>query len=158
MTAIVVNGRSGSAFAAELGTMKVNEEIDALTTMGLDPVRFLVVPKVIAAIFMIPVLTAFGNLFGLLGGGVVMLALGFPPIAYINEMVYAATYVDLLGGLFKSLFFATIIAGVGCLEGLRTKTGAAAVGDSTTSAVVSGIVLIIVIDGVFGVVFYYLGI
>lgn len=158
MTAIVVNGRSGSAFAAELGTMKVNEEIDALNTMGLDPVRFLVVPKVIAAIFMIPILTAFGDLFGLLGGGVVMLALGFPPVAYINEMVNAANYVDLLQGLFKSLFFAAIIAGVGCLEGLRTKTGAAAVGDSTTSAVVSGIVLIILIDGVFGVVFYYLGI
>jgi phospholipid/cholesterol/gamma-HCH transport system permease protein len=107
---------------------------------------------------MIPVLTVFGNLFGLLGGGVVMLALGFPPIAYINEMVKAASYVDLLGGLFKSLFFAAIIAGVGCLEGLRTKTGAAAVGDSTTSAVVTGIVLIILIDGIFGVVFFYLGI
>jgi phospholipid/cholesterol/gamma-HCH transport system permease protein len=158
MTAIVVNGRSGSAFAAEIGTMKVNEEVDALTTMGLDPVRFLVVPKVIASLFMIPVLTVFGNLFGLLGGGVVMLALGFPPIAYINEMVKAASYVDLLGGLFKSLFFAAIIAGVGCLEGLRTKTGAAAVGDSTTSAVVTGIVLIILIDGIFGVVFFYLGI
>ena len=158
MTAIVVNGRSGSAFAAEIGTMKVNEEVDALTTMGLDPVRFLVVPKVIASLFMIPILTVFGNLFGLLGGGVVMLALGFPPIAYINEMVNAASYVDLLGGLFKSLFFAAIIAGVGCLEGLRTKTGAAAVGDSTTSAVVTGIVLIILIDGIFGVVFFYLGI
>ncbi len=158
MTAIVVNGRSGSAFAAEIGTMKVNEEVDALTTMGLDPVRFLVVPKVIASLLMFPILTAFGNLFALLGGGVVMLALGFPPVAYINEMVNAASYGDLLGGLFKSLFFATIIAGVGCLEGLRTKTGAAAVGDSTTSAVVTGIVLIILIDGVFGVVFYYLGI
>ncbi|HEX3035103.1 MAG TPA: MlaE family lipid ABC transporter permease subunit [Thermodesulfobacteriota bacterium] len=158
MTAIVVNGRSGSAFAAEIGTMKVNEEVDALTTMGLDPVRFLVVPKVIASLFMIPILTVFGNLFGLLGGGVVMLALGFPPVAYVNEMVYAASYVDLLGGLFKSLFFAAIIAGVGCLEGLRTKTGAAAVGDSTTRAVVAGIVLIIFIDGIFGVIFYYLGI
>ncbi len=158
MTAIVVNGRSGSAFAAELGTMKVNEEIDALNTMGLDPVRFLVVPKIMAAILMIPVLTAFGDLSGLVGGGVVMLALGFPPVAYVNEMVYAASYVDLLLGLFKSLFFAAIIAGVGCLEGLRTKTGAAAVGDSATSAVVSGIVLIIFIDGIFGVLFYYLGI
>jgi phospholipid/cholesterol/gamma-HCH transport system permease protein len=158
MTAIVVNGRSGSAFAAEIGTMKVNEEVDALTTMGLDPVRFLVVPKLIASIFMIPILTVFGDLFGILGGGVVMLALGFPPVAYLNEMVLAASYVDLLGGLFKSLFFAAIIAGVGCLEGLRTKTGASAVGDSATSAVVTGLVLIIFIDGVFGVLFYYLGI
>ena len=158
MTAIVINGRSGSAFAAELGTMKVNEEIDALTTMGLDPVRFLVVPKVIAAVIMIPILTAFGDLFGLIGGGVVMFSLGFPLVTYINQVTSAATYVELLAGLFKSVFFALIIAGIGCLEGLRTKTGAAAVGESTTRAVVSGIVLIIIVDGIFGVIYYYLGI
>ncbi len=158
MTAIMVNGRTSSAFAAELGTMKVNEEIDALTTMGLDPVRFLVVPKVIAAIFMIPILTVIGDFFGLIGGGVVMLSLGFPVVTYVNEMVNAATYIDFLGGIFKSVFFAIIIAGVGCFEGLRTKTGAAAVGESTTNAVVRGIVLIILVDGVFGVIFYYLGI
>jgi phospholipid/cholesterol/gamma-HCH transport system permease protein len=158
MTAIMVNGRTSSAFAAELGTMKVNEEIDALTTMGLDPVRFLVVPKVIAAICMIPILTVFGDLFGLIGGGVVMLSLGFPLVTYINEMVAAATYVDFLGGIFKSFFFAIIIAGIGCFEGLRTKTGAAGVGESTTSAVVRGIILIILVDGIFGVIFYYLGI
>jgi phospholipid/cholesterol/gamma-HCH transport system permease protein len=138
--------------------MKVNEEIDALTTMGLDPVRFLVVPRVIAAIFMIPILTVFGDLFGLIGGGVVMLSLGFPPVTYVNEMTSAATYIDLLVGLFKSVFFAVIIAGIGCFEGLRTKTGAAAVGDSATSAVVSSIILVIVLDGIFGVVFYYVGI
>ena len=158
MTAVMVAGRTSSAFAAELGTMKVNEEIDALTTMGLDPVRFLVVPRVIAAIFMIPVLTVFGDLFGLIGGGVVMLSLGFPLVTYVNEMVSAATYIDLLVGIFKSIFFAVIIAGIGCFEGLRTKTGAAAVGDSATSAVVSGIILVIVLDGIFGVVFYYVGI
>ncbi len=158
MTAVMVAGRTSSAFAAELGTMKVNEEIDALTTMGLDPVRFLVVPRVIAAIFMIPVLTVFGDLFGLIGGGVVMLSLGFPPVTYVNEMISAATYIDLLVGIFKSVFFAVIIAGIGCFEGLRTKTGAAAVGDSATSAVVSSIILVIVLDGIFGVVFYYVGI
>ncbi|MGH7799507.1 MAG: MlaE family lipid ABC transporter permease subunit [Thermodesulfobacteriota bacterium] len=158
MTAVMVAGRTSSAFAAELGTMKVNEEIDALTTMGLDPVRFLVVPRVIAAIFMIPVLTVFGDLFGLIGGGVVMLSLGFPLVTYVNEMVSAATYIDLLVGIFKSIFFAVIIAGIGCFEGLRTKTGAAAVGDSATSAVVSGIIIVIVLDGIFGVVFYYVGI
>ena len=158
MTAVMVAGRTISAFAAELGTMKVNEEIDALTTMGLDPVRFLVVPRVIAAIFMIPVLTVFGDLFGLIGGGVVMFSLGFPLVTYVNEMVSAATYIDLVVGLFKSIFFAIIIAGIGCFEGLRTKTGAAAVGDSATSAVVSGIILVIVLDGIFGVVFYYVGI
>ena len=158
MTAVMVAGRTSSAFAAELGTMKVNEEIDALTTMGLDPVRFLVVPRVLAAIFMIPVLTVFGDLFGLIGGGVVMLSLGFPLVTYVNEMVSAATYIDLLVGIFKSIFFAVIIAGIGCFEGLRTKTGAAAVGDSATSAVVSGIILVIILDGIFGVVFYYVGI
>jgi len=155
----MVNGRTSSAFAAEIGTMEVNEEIDAITTMGLDPVRFLVVPKLIAAIFMIPILTVIGDLFGLIGGGVVMVfSLGFPVVTYVNQMRSAATYEDLLGGLFKSIFFAIIIAGIGCLEGLRTKTGAAGVGESTTSAVVRGIILIIVLDGIFGVVYYYLGI
>lgn len=158
MTAWVVNGRSASAFAAELGTMKVNEEIDALTTMGLEPVRFLVVPRVLAALLMIPVLTVFGNLFGLLGGLVVMLSLGFTLVTYMNQIISAATYVMLLAGLIKSVVFAFIIAGVGCMEGLRTKTGASAVGDSTTSAVVIGLVLIIFVDGVFGVIYYFLGI
>jgi phospholipid/cholesterol/gamma-HCH transport system permease protein len=158
MTAWVVNGRSGSAFAAELGTMKVNEEIDALSTMGLEPVRFLVVPRVLASLLMIPVLTIFGNLFGLIGGLVVMLSLGFTVVTYVNEIVAAATYVMLLAGLIKSVVFAFIIAGVGCMEGLRTKTGASAVGDSTTSAVVIGLVLIIFVDGVFGVIYYFLGI
>jgi len=158
MTAWVVNGRSGSAFAAELGTMKVNEEIDALTTMGLEPVRFLVVPRVLASLVMVPVLTVFGNLFGLIGGLVVMLSLGFTVVTYIDQVISAATYVMLLAGLVKSVVFAFIIAGVGCMEGLRTKTGASAVGDSTTSAVVVGLVLIIFVDGLFGVIYYFIGI
>lgn len=158
MTAWVVNGRSGSAFAAEIGTMKVNEEIDALTTMGLEPVRFLVVPRLLASLVMVPVLTIFGNLFGLIGGLVVMLSLGFTVVTYVNEIVSAGSYVMLLAGLIKSFVFALIIAGVGCMQGLRTKTGASAVGDSTTSAVVIGLVLIIFVDGVFGVIYYFLGI
>lgn len=158
MTAFVVNGRSGSAFAAEIGTMKVKEEVDALTTMGLDPIRFLVVPRVIAALIMIPILTIFGNLFGLIGGLVVILSLGFTVVTYINQITDAGTYVMLLSGLIKSVFFAFIIAAVGCHEGLQTKTGASAVGESTTSAVVIGIVLLIFVDGIFGVVYYYLGI
>lgn len=158
MTAIVVNGRSSSAFAAEIGTMKVNEEIDALTTMGINKIRFLVMPKFIATLVMLPILTIFGILFAMLGGLVVMISLGFPPITYLNQITMAATYVDLLAGLFKTIFFALIIAGVGCLEGLRTKSGASAVGDSTTKAVVKGIILIVVVDGIFGVVYYYLGI
>ena len=158
MTAIVVNGRSSSAFAAEIGTMKVNEEIDALTTMGINKIRFLVMPKFIATLVMLPILTIFGILFAMLGGLVVMISLGFPPITYLNEITLAASYKDLLAGLFKTIFFAMIIAGVGCLEGLRTKSGASAVGDSTTKAVVKGIILIVVVDGIFGVVYYSLGI
>ena len=158
MTAFVVNGRSGSAFAAELGTMKVNEELDALDTMGLDPVPFLVVPKVIASVLMLPLLTVFGNLFGLIGGLVVMFSLGFTFNTYLNQLTYAATYGMLLAGLFKTLFFAIIIAGVGCLAGMRAAKGPSAVGDAATKAVVVGIVLMIIVDGIFGVIYYILGI
>jgi phospholipid/cholesterol/gamma-HCH transport system permease protein len=157
ITAIILAGRSGSAFAAELGTMKVREEIDALTTMGLEPVRFLVVPRVLAAVTMTPFLAVFANLFGLIGGAVVMRSLGFPLVSYVNQIVSAVTVGDLLGGLFKSLVYGIVVAGIGCLRGLQTTTGASAVGQSTTSAVVSGIVLIAIVDGVFAVVFYALG-
>ena len=157
ITAIILAGRSGSAFAAELGTMKVREEIDALTTMGLEPVRFLVVPRVLAAVAMTPLLTVFANLFGLIGGAVVMLSLGFPLVTYLNQILSAVTVGDLFGGLFKSLVYGIVVAGIGCLRGLQTTTGASAVGQSTTSAVVSGIVLIAIVDGVFAVVFYALG-
>lgn len=158
MTAFVVNGRSGSAFAAELGTMKVNEELDALDTMGLDAVNFLVVPKVIAALFMLPLLTIFGNLFGLLGGLVVILSMGFTVNTYMNQITASGTYTMLLAGLFKTLFFAVLIAGVGCLSGMRASRGPSAVGDAATQAVVTGIVLMIVVDGIFGVIYYVLGI
>lgn len=158
MTAFVVNGRSGSAFAAELGTMKVNEELDALDTMGLDPVPFLVVPKVIASLIMLPLLTVFGNLFGLIGGLVVMFSLGFTFTTYLNQLTTAATYGMLLAGLFKTLFFAVIIAGVGCLAGMRASKGPSAVGDAATKAVVVGIILMIIVDGIFGVIYYILGV
>jgi phospholipid/cholesterol/gamma-HCH transport system permease protein len=157
ITAIILAGRSGSAFAAELGTMKVREEIDALTTMGLEPVRFLVVPRVLAAVTMTPLLAVFANLFGLIGGAVVMRSLGFPLVTYVNQILSAVTVGDLLGGLFKSLVYGIVVAAIGCLRGLQTTTGASAVGQSTTSAVVSGIVLIAIVDGVFAVVFYALG-
>ena len=158
MTAIIMAGRTSSAFAAELGTMKVNEEIDALTTMGLNPVRFLVVTRVIATLVMMPLLTIFSNLLGVIGGSVVLLSLGYPLITYIDRIMSAANYVDLLGGLLKSLAFGLIVAGIGCLRGLKTTTGASAVGDSTTRAVVSAIILIVITDGVFSVVYFYIGI
>jgi len=158
MTAIIIAGRSGSAFAAEIGTMKVNEEIDALSTMGLDPVRFLVITRVIAALAVTPLLTVFANIIGLIGGSIPLLSMGYPLASYINHVLSAADYVDLLGGLLKSVVFGVMIAGIGCLQGLRTRTGASAVGDSATRAVVTGLIGIVVVDGVFAVVYYYLGI
>ena len=158
MAAILLTARSGSAFAAELGTMKVNEEIDALTTMGLEPVRFLVVPRVVAAVAVVPALTMLTSLFALLGGLVVFVSLGFPPVTYWNRLIAAVTLTDVAGGLLKGTVFGVIVAGIGCLRGLETGTGAQAVGASTTSSVVSGIILIAIADGIFAVVFYVLGI
>ncbi len=158
MTAIVMAGRTSSALAAELGTMKVNEEIDAMTTMGLDPVRFLVVTRVLAILIMMPLLTIFADLLGVMGGSVVLLSMGYPLTTYLDRVILSADYIDLLGGLLKSLAFGLIVAGIGCSRGLQTKTGASAVGDSTTRAVVSGIILVIITDGIFSVVYFYLGI
>ena len=156
MTAIILAGRSGSAFAAELGTMKVREEIDALKTMGLEPVRFLVVPRVLAALVMTPVLTVFADLLGVMGGAAVMLSLGFPLITFFNQLQLAVSYGSLVGGLVKAFAFGILIAAIGCLRGLQTQTGASAVGLSTTHAVVSGIILIVITDGIFTVIYYYL--
>jgi phospholipid/cholesterol/gamma-HCH transport system permease protein len=158
MTAIVVAGRSGSAFAAELGTMKVREEIDALITMGLDPVRFLVVTRVIAAVLMTPLLTLFADAIGIVGGAVVLRSLGYSWTTFYHQVQSAVGYGSLTGGLAKSFAFGILVAAIGCLRGLQTGTGARAVGESTTSAVVSGIILIVVADGVFSVVYYYLGV
>ena len=158
LTAIILAGRSGSAFAAELGTMKVSEEIDALTTMGLEPVGFLVVPRVVAAVAMTPLLSVFAGLLGLIGGAVVMRSLGFPLVTYVIQIKSAVTVGDLVGGLGKSFVFGVVVAAIGCLRGLQTKSGAGAVGESTTRAVVSGLVLITIVDGIFAVVFYFLGI
>jgi phospholipid/cholesterol/gamma-HCH transport system permease protein len=158
ITAIVFASRSGSAYAAEVGTMKVNEEIDALTTMGIDPVKFLAIPRMISGVVMMPLLTMFNLLFGLIGCGLVMLSLGFPLITYLNRIQSAASLGDLAGGLVKTLVFGSLIAGIGCLKGLQTGTGASAVGDSATKAVVSSIIAVVVIDGVFAVVYYYVGI
>jgi phospholipid/cholesterol/gamma-HCH transport system permease protein len=158
MTAIILAGRSGSAFAAELGTMKVREEIDALKTMGLDPVRFLVVTRVIAAVVMTPLLTVFADLLGLIGGAVVMRSFGIPLVTFYHQVQYQVTYGSFVGGLVKSFVFGILVAAIGCLRGLQTTTGASAVGESTTRAVVSGIVLIVITDGIFSVVFYYLNV
>jgi phospholipid/cholesterol/gamma-HCH transport system permease protein len=158
VTAIIIAGRSGSSYAAELGTMKINDEIDALKIMGLDPIRFLVVPKVLATIMIAPLLTILANLCGLVGSGIVILSLGFPFVVYTNHLQSAIDPKILLIGLFKAMVFGGLIAGVGCLRGLQTKTGPSAVGISTTNAVVSGIVLIVIAEGIFAVLLHYLGI
>ncbi|MDZ4742150.1 MAG: ABC transporter permease [Verrucomicrobiota bacterium] len=158
MTALVLAGRSGSAFAAEIGTMKVNEEVSALVTMGVDPIRFLVVSRMIAGIVLMPFLTMFANVVAIAGGLVVMLLQGFTVDAFFNQFKQAFNPSDLWIGLFKSLFFGGIVAGAGCYQGLKTLSGPTAVGDSTTKAVVSSIVIIVTVDGIFSIMFYFLGI
>ena len=158
MTAIILAGRSGSAFAAEIGTMKVNEEVNALITMGLDPVRFLVVPRLLAGFLLCPLLTALADLIGLLGGAFVMRGFGIPLVTYFQQVEGAAHPGDFFGGVAKAFVFGLLVAGVGCLHGLRTGQGPSAVGESTTRAVVGGIILIVAADGVFAVVYNLLDI
>ena len=158
ITAVILAGRTGSAFAAELGTMKVNEELDALSTMGLDPVRYLVITRILAAVAVMPLLTIFINISGIVGCGVVMRLMGYSLPVFLTHLKDAITLTDFFGGIFKSFVFGILVAWIGCLRGLQTKTGASAVGLATTRAVVSAIVLVIVADGVFSVVYYYLGI
>jgi phospholipid/cholesterol/gamma-HCH transport system permease protein len=156
MTAIMLAGRSGSAFAAELGTMKVNEELNALQTMGLDPVQFLVIQRILAGILITPLLTIYSMFMGIFGGVLVMLGLGFPLVAIYNEMVSAVTLHDVIVGCLKGIVFGIIVSAIGCLRGLQTKKGPSAVGESTTRAVVSSILLIILADAAFAVVLYFL--
>ena len=158
ITAILLAGRTGAAFAAEIGTMRVNQEIDALTTMGLDPVRFLVTPRVIAAVMMTPLLSLFAILVGMLGGAFTLLSFGIPFVTFVQEVEGIVTFQDFMAGWIKSFVFALAIAGIGCLRGLQTAAGASAVGDSATKAVVSGLVLIVLIDGVFAVIYFVLDI
>jgi phospholipid/cholesterol/gamma-HCH transport system permease protein len=158
MTAIIVAGRSGSAFAAEIGTMKISEEVDALFTMGFDTTRFLVVPKVIASVFVLPFLALFSDVFAMLGGllvGVHMLDL--TASAYAAQTMDTLTLFDVSFGFVKSAVFGLLIAWVGCLRGFRARGGAASVGQATTSAVVSSIFLIILSDSVFAVLLRYWG-
>ncbi len=159
MTAILVAGRSGSAFAAEIGTMKVNEEVDALVTMGFDPIRFLALPKVLAAMAVVPLLTIYADLFGIAGGLVVgVMGLDLTPYAYLKETQVSLTLLDILLSLLKSGVFALLIAGIGCQRGFQVRGGAAAVGSATTSAVVAALFLIIVTDSAFALAFQYLGV
>ncbi|HNX68840.1 MAG TPA: MlaE family lipid ABC transporter permease subunit [Candidatus Omnitrophota bacterium] len=158
ITAIILAGRTGSAIAAEIGTMKINEEVNALTTMGLEPVRFLVVSRMIGIIFLAPLLTVISDFFGMLGGALVFQSFGYSMTTYLNQITSTVDLSDILGGIFKAIPFSLAVGGIGCLRGLQTKTGASAVGESTTSAVVTGMVLIIILDGLISAIYFVLGI
>jgi len=158
MTAVLLIGRTSSSFAAEIGTMKINQEIDALITMGLSPIKFLTVTRVIATTLMTPLLSVFLIIFGLIGCFIVICFLGFNLHIFLSQLETAIKMSDFLGGLMKSLVFGFLAGSIGCLYGLKTKSGASAVGFSTTRAVVNGIILLIIIDGIFSYIYYLIGI
>jgi phospholipid/cholesterol/gamma-HCH transport system permease protein len=159
LTAIVVAGRSGSAFTAQIGTMQVNEEVDALRTIGLDPMDVLVVPRVLALMVALPLLTFFADMMGLLGGGLMCIALLDISFGqYLSLLNQAITVTHFWVGLIKAPFFAALIALIGCFEGLRVSGSAESVGRLTTRSVVEGIFLVIIVDALFSILFSYLGI
>jgi len=158
ITAIILAGRTGSAFAAELGTMKVNEEIDALTTFGLPPVVFLALPRVLAATLALPFLSMFSVFAGLLGGLLVLTCIGIPAVTYWQHVFDALTLANVSIGLIKALTFGLLVGMVGCAHGLRANRTPDAVGQAATAAVVGSLVLITIFDGIFAVLFYVLNI
>jgi phospholipid/cholesterol/gamma-HCH transport system permease protein len=157
VTAIVVAGRSGSAVAAELGSMVVSEELDALRTMGLNPMRYLIVPRILAMTICVPILAAIANLIAIIGGMMIgVFHLGISVNAYYNQTLQAITLSDLVTGLVKSLVFGIVIGNVGVFEGLHVRGGSEGVGLATTQSVVTAIFLIIVTDAIFTALFYFL--
>jgi phospholipid/cholesterol/gamma-HCH transport system permease protein len=159
MTGIVMAGRSGAAYAAQLGSMKVNQETDALVTLGISPVEFLVVPRVIALSSMMPLLTLYSVLMGIAGGALVaVLMLDLSLTTYWNQTIDALTVGGIVGGMFKAFVYGLLVALAGCRQGMRCGGSASAVGDAATAAVVSSIVAIISAAGIFAWVFYVLGI
>ena len=157
LAAVLVAGRSGSAFAAELGTMKVRQEVDALAVMGFDVPGYLVVPKMVALLFVMPFLTLLANLFGLLGGMLVGgWYLGMPVEIFLSRLEFVLIPLDFYWGMVKSLVYALIVSTVGCFMGIRVRGGAAEVGRSTTSAVVASIFLVILADAMIAIVFMHI--
>lgn len=158
MTGIIMAGRTGAAYAAQLGSMKVNQEIDALATTGVSPMEFLVLPRVVALVLMMPLLTVYSDFVGILGGAVVGLTmLDLSPLTYYQQTVNALGLGALAGGVFKGSVYGALVAIAGCMRGMQSGKSASSVGDAATSAVVTGIVAIIAACGLFSVVFYVLG-
>jgi phospholipid/cholesterol/gamma-HCH transport system permease protein len=158
MTGIVVSGRTGAAFAAHLGNMKANEEIDAIETLGLRPVEFLVLPRIVALAIMVPLLAMYANALGILGGmAIAKTVLSISPVAYWVEMLTIVDMSDVMTGMIKAATFGLIVGLAGCLRGLQAERTAAGVGRAATSAVVTSILLIIVADTLYATVFNILG-
>lgn len=158
LVAVILAGRTGSAFAAELGTMQVNEEIDALTTMGIDPPTMLVLPRIGAAMLVMPALVVAMDVAGLLGMGAVLMSFGFPASVIVAQITAATGPRNFLLGLFKGMIFAAAVAIIGCRAGLTAAHGPRAVGEAATAAVVGGIVATVLLDGLFAVLSYRLGV
>jgi len=156
MTAILVAGRSASAFAAEIGSMRVDDEVDALKTMGYEPIRFLAVPKLLATVAVLPLLTLYADVFGIAGGLIVgVTGLDLTPYTYLQESQRTITLFQLLASLVKAVVFAFVIAWIGCQRGFQVRGGVEEVGAATTSAVVTSILLIVIVDSVFAIALYY---
>lgn len=158
ITAIMVAGRSGSAFAAEIGVMRAREEVDALKVMGMEPMELLVIPRLIALVITLPLLAFFADITGLIGGAVISQSLlGVAPLQYVDRVHQAVDWSDLFVGLVKAPVFAIVIGIVGCMHGLRVRGSAESVGHETTRAVVKSIFLVIVLDALFSILFEKLG-
>lgn len=158
MAAIIMAGRTGAAFAAQLGTMRVNEEIDALETLGLSPVEFLVLPRLVALVMMMPLLCVYANVTGVLGGALVAVGiLDIPPMLYWHQTQSSVGLTDVATGMIKSVAFGFLVALAGCYRGITCGSGAADVGRAATSAVVTSIVFIVVVDALFTLVFNRIG-
>jgi len=158
MTAIVMAGRTGAAYAAQLGTMQTNEEIDAITTMGISPIEFLVMPRMLALVAVMPLLVIYANLLGIIGGGIVAGGMGISPLQYITQGQDAFAITHIMVGLLKSVVFAILIAIAGCRAGINSGRSSAAVGQAATEAVVTAIVYLIVADAAINILFQQLGI
>jgi len=153
MTGVVMSGRTGASFAAQLGTMKVSEEIAALSTMGLSPIEYLVLPRMIALFVMFPLLTIYANFIGIAGGLVVAMSMGLSYAQYTHQLTNAVDLTHFSIGIIKSFFFGLIVAATGCMRGMQCGNSSAAVGEATTRAVVSGITCLVIADAVFAVIF-----
>jgi phospholipid/cholesterol/gamma-HCH transport system permease protein len=159
MTAVLLAGRTASSIAAELGTMKINQEVDALTIMGLDPIRFLVLPRILAALLVLPFLNIYFIAFGFFGLLLIMMTLNYPLDAFLNQIYHAVKMKDWIGGAVKGFVFGFVITLTGCLYGLKNHLASGEfVGISTTKAVVASLILLVVFDGILAAIYYVLGV